>query len=110
MTKRTSAVLDALGDPTRRRVLKLLAKRPHSVREIANKLPITRPAVSHHLRVLKKAKLVRAQARGTRRIYHLESEGLEEVQAFLEDVWGQALARLKLVADNVSHPRKKPRV
>ncbi len=97
-------VLDALGDPTRRRLLRFLAERSQSVQELADRLPVSRPAVSHHLKVLKAARLVKAEARGTRRIYRLDQEGLAGVQAFVGDVWGNALARFKLVAENLGHP------
>jgi DNA-binding transcriptional ArsR family regulator len=70
------------------------------VREIADALPISRPAVSRHLRLLKDAGLVTDRAQGTRRLYRLHDEGIDAVQAYLEQVWGEAAARFKLVADN----------
>ena len=70
------------------------------VHEIAAALPISRPAVSRHLRLLKNAGMVTEQAQGTRRIYHLQDEGLVAVQAYLEGVWGQAAARFRLLAEN----------
>jgi DNA-binding transcriptional ArsR family regulator len=83
---------DALGDPNRRAIVELLGQRDRSVREIADELPISRPAVSRHLRLLKEAGLVVEMPRGTRRIYRLHDEGVEAVQAYLARVWGDAAA------------------
>lgn len=91
---------DALGDPHRRRILSLLSRADSSVAEIAADLPISRPAVSRHLRLLKEAGLVAEEPLGTRRIYHLRHEGVEAVQAYLEQVWGDSAARFRIVADN----------
>jgi DNA-binding transcriptional ArsR family regulator len=88
-------VLDALGDGTRRAVLERLRAGPKAVREIADGLPVSRPAVSQHLRVLKEAGLVSDEASGTRRLYRLEPEGLTPARAYLEDFWTQALERFK---------------
>ena len=71
-----------------------------SVQELADRLPISRPAVSRHLRVLKEAGLVADRAEGTRRLYRLHDEGIEAVRAYLEQVWGEAAARFRLLADN----------
>jgi DNA-binding transcriptional ArsR family regulator len=70
------------------------------VRELADALPISRPAVSRHLRLLKDAGLVTDHAEGTRRLYRLHEEGVESVRAYLEQVWGEAAARFKLTAEN----------
>ena len=91
---------EALGDPNRRAILRLLSTGDKPVQEIAAGMPISRPAVSRHLRLLKDAGLVAEQAQGTRRIYHLREEGLAAVQAYLEGVWGEAAARFRLVAEN----------
>jgi DNA-binding transcriptional ArsR family regulator len=91
---------DALADPHRRAILGLLRDGERSVREIADDMPITRPAVSRHLRLLKEAGLVTASPEGTRRLYRLHDEGVETVRAYLEDVWGDAAARFQLVANN----------
>lgn len=91
---------EALGDPNRRAILSLLGEGDRSVQEIADELPISRPAVSRHLRLLKDAGLVAEEARGTRRIYHLHEEGIAAVQAYLERVWGEAAARFRLLAEN----------
>jgi DNA-binding transcriptional ArsR family regulator len=95
---------DALGDQHRRQILRLLARSDHSVAEIAETLPISRPAVSRHLRVLKQAGLVGEQPVGTRRIYRLEAEGMVAIQRYLEQVWGEAGARFRLLAEN-TEPR-----
>jgi len=91
---------EALGDPNRREILRLLADGDKAVTELADAMPISRPAVSRHLRLLREAGLVTEQPEGTRRIYHLHEQGLEAVQAYLERVWGDAAARFRLVADN----------
>jgi DNA-binding transcriptional ArsR family regulator len=94
----------ALGDPNRRAIVELLGSGGRTVREIAEALPISRPAVSRHLRLLKLAGLVADQPRGTRRIYELRGQGVEAVQAYLEQVWGEAAARFRLFAEN-TQPR-----
>ena len=91
---------DALGDPNRRAIVELLGRGDRSVRELADELPISRPAVSRHLRVLKDAGLVTDRAEGTRRLYRLHDEGIDAVRAYLEQVWGEAAARFKLLAEN----------
>ena len=91
---------EALGDPQRRQILRLLADADRSVAELAEALPISRPAVSRHLRVLKSAGLVTEEPRGTRRIYRLQGEGVVAVQRYLEQVWGEAGARSRLLAEN----------
>ena len=91
---------EALGDPNRRAIVELLGSGGRSVQQLADALPISRPAVSRHLRLLKGAGLVVEEARGTRRIYRLHDEGVEAVRAYLERVWGEAAARFRLVAEN----------
>lgn len=98
---------DALGDPHRRAIVELLGAGGHSVREIAEALPISRPAVSRHLRLLKDAGLVVEEPRGTRRIYRLHADGVEAVQTYLVRVWGEAAARFRLVAENTA-PAREP--
>jgi DNA-binding transcriptional ArsR family regulator len=97
---------DALGDPVRRRILQLLGGEPQSVAILAAQLPVSRPAVSRHLRVLKEAGFVEEVPEGTRRVYHVRDEGLDAVQAYLQQVWGEAAARLRLVAEN-TEPRRR---
>jgi len=94
---------EALGDPNRREILRLLADGDKPVIELAAALPISRPAVSRHLRLLKQAEMVAEQASGTRRIYHLRDEGMHAIQAYLEHVWGDA-ARFRLLAENTGDP------
>jgi DNA-binding transcriptional ArsR family regulator len=99
-TKRSGDPFEALGDEHRREILRLLSAGDKPVQQIAAALPISRPAVSRHLRLLKEAGLVAERAQGTRRIYHLREEGLNAVQAYLEGVWGEAAARFRLFAEN----------
>jgi DNA-binding transcriptional ArsR family regulator len=99
---------DALGDPNRRAIVELLGARGRSVREIAEALPISRPAVSRHLRLLKEAGLVVEEPRGTRRIYRLHAEGVEAVERYLVQVWGDAAARFRLMAENTQRRRQDP--
>jgi DNA-binding transcriptional ArsR family regulator len=96
---------DALSDPRRRAILRLLRDGERSVGELAGKLPISRPAVSRHLRLLREAGLVKERAVGTRRLYALHDLGADEVRRYLEAVWGEASARYRLVAENTP-PRK----
>ncbi len=91
---------EALGDPNRRAIVELLRDGDRSVQEIADALPISRPAVSRHLRLLKGAGLVTDRPEGTRRVYRLHDEGIEAVRRYLEDVWGDAAARFKMAAEN----------
>jgi DNA-binding transcriptional ArsR family regulator len=98
---------EALGDPTRRRILELLGREPQSVAVLADQLPVSRPAVSRHLRVLKEAGFVGEVPAGTRRVYHVRDEGLDAVHAYVEQVWGEAAARLRLVAEN-TEPTARP--
>ena len=95
MATNQSRLLDALGDPTRRAIFELLAAGPRAVGELASQLPVSRPAVSQHLKVLKCAGLVRDRAVGTRRVYQLDPAGLETLRANLDRFWGQALAGFK---------------
>ena len=99
---------DALGDPNRRAIVELLGSGERSVQEIADVLPISRPAVSRHLRVLKRAGLVTERPLGTRRIYQLHDEGVEAVRAYVEQVWGEATARFRLVAANTRPEAGRP--
>lgn len=91
---------DILGDPTRREILRLLSAEPRAVGSLAAALPVSRPAVSRHLRLLESAGFVEAQPKGTQRIYHLRAGGLDAVEAYLRQVWGDAAARFRLVAED----------
>jgi DNA-binding transcriptional ArsR family regulator len=93
------AGLGLLGDPTRRAIFELLARRPSSVGELAQQLPITRPAVSQHLRVLKDGGLVVSQAEGTRRVYRLNPEGVSALRAYLDRIWEEALTAFQKAAE-----------
>lgn len=90
---------DALGDPNRRAIVELLGAQERSVQELADLLPISRPAVSRHLRLLKQAGLVVERPRGTRRIYTLHDQGMQAVRAYLERVWGDAAEGFRAAAD-----------
>jgi DNA-binding transcriptional ArsR family regulator len=85
----------ALADPTRRTIFELVAARPRAVRELAEVLPITRPAVSQHLKLLKSAGLVLDRAEGTRRIYRADPEGLHELRTQLDRFWNEALTNFR---------------
>jgi DNA-binding transcriptional ArsR family regulator len=97
--------LDALGDANRRAIVELLSRGGQSVGEIADQLPISRPAVSRHLRLLKDAGLVTNQADGTRHIYELRDEGVEAIRQYFVEVWDVAIRRFRIVAEN-SAPRE----
>lgn len=100
---------DALGDPNRRAIIELLGRDARSVQDLADALPISRPAVSRHLRLLKEAGLVIEEPVGTRRIYRLQDQGVEAVQAYLTDVWGEAIGRFRITAENTrARPRRRP--
>jgi DNA-binding transcriptional ArsR family regulator len=94
--------ITALADPTRRAVLEELRLGPRAVGEIALRLPVSRPAVSQHLRVLKEAGLVRDRAAGTRRIYSVNGDGLAELRDYVNDFWDDALAAFKAAAESTS--------
>src|ERR671914_2675400 len=91
--------LQALGDPTRRAVLEELRDGPRAVGEIAAAMPVSRPAVSQHLRVLKEAGLVTERREGARRVYRIHTEGLAALRAYLETYWQEALAAFKEAAE-----------
>jgi DNA-binding transcriptional ArsR family regulator len=82
----------ALGDPTRRRVFEELRRGPRSVGKIAAKMPVSRPAVSQHLAVLKKAGLVADRPEGTRRVYYIDPQGLAAIRVWLDQFWDEALS------------------
>lgn len=92
---------DALGDPHRRAIVETLAQGELSVQEIADRVPISRPAVSRHLRLLKEAGLVRDRPDGTRRIYGLHAAGVEQVRDYMLQVWGEATVRFRIAAENL---------
>jgi DNA-binding transcriptional ArsR family regulator len=98
MTYRSSP-LDALGDPTRRAIFEELAERPRAVGELAAVLPVSRPAVSQHLKVLKAAGLVFDRQVGTRRIYQLDPAGIGALRAYLDGFWNRSLAAFKATVE-----------
>ena len=91
--------LAAIADPTRRQVFERLAAGPRSVGDLAQGLPVSRPAVSQHLKVLKAAGLVADRAAGTRRVYEIDPHGLGALRAWLDQFWGDALAAFKAEAE-----------
>jgi len=95
----SSTQLDALGDPTRRAILGRLKRGPQPVGALAKAFPISRPAISQHLKVLKNARLVSDRAEGTRRVYQLDPAGFESVRAYLDQFWTTALDAFKAKAD-----------
>jgi len=88
---RAALALDALGDSTRREIAERLARRPSSVQQLADALPVSRPAVSQHLRILKEAQVVTMEPHGTRRIYRLDPRGAAAVRHYLDRMWDLAL-------------------
>lgn len=97
---RLEASLDALGNPTRRQIVRLLAPGPKSVGEIAAALPVSRPAVSKHLRLLETAELVAHRSEGNRNVFRLRKSGFESARDWLESFWDDALMRLKQAAED----------
>jgi len=95
----------ALGDPTRRAIFERLAERPQAVNELADELPVRRPAVSQHLSVLKEAGLVEERRDGTRRLYRANPNGLVELRNYLDQFWGDRLAALKREAEREEEKR-----
>lgn len=91
---------EALGDANRREIVEMLRGGGRSVREIADALPISRPAVSRHLRLLKEAGLVTEQPQGTRRIYRLDDQGIEALENYITQVWGDTVMRFRMMAEN----------
>ena len=91
--------IDALGDPTRRAIFERVALRPYTVGELAAELPVSRPAVSQHLRVLREAGVVLVRPAGTRRIYSADPAGVAALRAYFDRFWNQALAAFKAAAE-----------
>ncbi len=97
----------ALGEGTRQAIVELLAERPRSVGELADLLPVTRPAVSLHLKVLRDAHVVQATPLGTRRVYRLDPEGLDLLRTYLDHLWAGALDRFAVAAE-AAHAARRP--
>jgi DNA-binding transcriptional ArsR family regulator len=94
----------ALADPTRRQIFERLARKPLSVVDLAADMPVSRPAVSQHLRVLKDARLVIERKAGTRRVYRLDPRGVSDMRAYLDRFWDRALAAFKAAAEEETEP------
>jgi DNA-binding transcriptional ArsR family regulator len=94
-----------LGDPTRREIFERLSERPRAVGELARLLPVSRPAVSQHLGILKEAGLVAERAEGTRRIYRIDPGGLGPLRAWLDRFWADALQRFETEVERTDHGR-----
>jgi DNA-binding transcriptional ArsR family regulator len=103
------SALVALADPTRRRVFERLKSGPKPVGALARGLPVSRPAVSQHLKVLKEAGLVADQPEGTRRVYYIDPEGLGALRAWLDQFWDQALAAFQAEVEMAASKQKDKR-
>src|SRR5271154_465994 len=101
------AMLRAIAEPNRRRILELVSSRELSAGEIASRFDVTRPAISQHLTVLKQAGLVAERREGTRRIYSARTEGLIELRGFLDQFWADGLDRLKVAAEQTEKGRNR---
>jgi DNA-binding transcriptional ArsR family regulator len=101
--------LDALGDPNRRAILEILRAGGQPVQGIADQLPISRPAVSRHLRLLSEAGLVAGRTEGARRVYELREDGVDAVRGYFATVWGDAATRFRLLAENTAPARSDHR-
>ena len=99
MANDTNRAIQALADPTRRQIFELVAKRPRSVADLTKALPVTQSAVSQHLKGLKAASLVRAEADGARNIYRIDPAGLGKMRAWLDRQWTDALGAFKVEAE-----------
>jgi DNA-binding transcriptional ArsR family regulator len=108
MRNTASALFAALADPTRESIVRLLVEGERSVGEIAERLPVTRPAVSKHLRLLESAGVVRFRSEGTRNVYAIEPGALAALRDELDRLWSRALSRYALVANNAK-PGRKPK-
>jgi DNA-binding transcriptional ArsR family regulator len=103
------AAIVALADPTRRKVFEMIAERPRSVVELTRSLPVSQPAVSQSLKVLKEAQLVRAEPRGASNIYHLDPQGLGQMRAWLDRMWADALDAFRKEINATEEKEKEKR-
>ena len=99
--------MDALGDPTRRAILERLLQGPMPVGELARQFPVSRPAISQHLRVLKQAHLVVDRPAGNRRLYAVDPTGIDALRAYFDRFWTQALAAFKRAAEERATKEEK---
>jgi DNA-binding transcriptional ArsR family regulator len=106
MVPNVERALDALGDPTRRRVFRRLRPGTRCVREIADGMQVSRPAVSQHLKILKAAGLVVVRTEGRRRLYAVDARGIEALRGWLDGFWEEALAAFKTAAEKAAKERK----
>ena len=104
---RAGDAFEALSDLNRRTIVELLGAGPRSVGELADQMPLSRPAVSRHLRLLREAGLVTEEPDGTRNIYRLHDQGVRDLQAYLLGVCGEAAARFRIVAENTTPTAKE---
>lgn len=95
----------ALADPTRRRVFELVASSPRSVAELTRLLPVSQPAISQHLKVLREACLVKAEPRGASNVYHIDPAGLGEMRSWLDRLWGDALRAFQDAINKEREPK-----
>jgi DNA-binding transcriptional ArsR family regulator len=110
VTYQAAAQLEALGDPTRRAIFERLAGGPLAVVDIARTLPVSRPAVSQHLKVLKDVGLVSDRAEGTRRLYAIDQAGVAAIRAYFDRFWDTALDAFRRAAEETHTPRHRRRV
>jgi predicted transcriptional regulator len=103
---RAESALDALGNPVRRKIVRILARGPRPVGEIAEQLPVTRPAVSKHLRILERAAIVAHARTGNRNVFRLERSGFESARRWLDGFWDEALPRFAELAER-AHEEKR---
>jgi DNA-binding transcriptional ArsR family regulator len=110
LTYQAGQALEALGDSTRRAIFELLVVQPRQVRELADALPVSRPAVSQHLKVLKQAGLVMDRADGTRRIYRVDPSGVAAMREYLDRMWNTALTAFAAAVEEqeTQHRKDKP--
>lgn len=101
-TYQAGAVLEALGDPTRRTIFEMLGEGPHAVGDLARRLPVSRPAVSQHLKVLKLAGVVVDRPRGTQRIYEIDRAAVTTLRTYLDGIWTNALDAFKHAAEQAA--------
>lgn len=101
--------LDAVADPTRLAIIERLRRRPMTVGELAERLPVTRPAVSQHLKILRQARIVMETRTGTRHIFNLNPEGLLELRAYIDEIWQDALASISRYIAKQNRQRRKLR-
>jgi DNA-binding transcriptional ArsR family regulator len=109
MTNQTARAFTALADPTRRQIFEWVAERPQAVGQLADRLPVSRPAVSQHLKVLAEAHLVTPRAEGTRRIYAVDPQGLAGLRDYLDGFWNRSLAAYARAAEERTHTRQEHR-